>query len=459
MQTLITQIRWRLVGWNILILGLILALAGTGVYAAASRSTLGEVDSALLARSEQAVPILFPGPRREEFGQPGAAAQGQTGGGPGGPGGPGRRVCEGYSGGIFCIALSPDGQVRANPQQVSAPDLLWPATPEPTFKTIQLGDGDNARVLLRRMPDGGLLITGTSLEPAEAALHSLLLVLIGACGLGLLLSVAAAWFLSGRALVPIHRAFQQQQEFIADASHELRTPLTVLRSATDLLNAHRDEPLDENGELFDDVRAEIARMERLAQDLLTLARSDAGGLELMTAPVELSAVAAEVVRRTTPLAQNHGLQLGLHAADGQDALVDADPDRLQQVLLILIDNAIKHTPSGGKIDVRVSRHGQQAEVEVADTGSGIAPEHLPRIFDRFYRADKARARERGGTGLGLAIAKMLVDAHHGHMQLTSQPGSGTQVTVSLPLVADRPARLGGRLGELAAHLPHPAGKS
>jgi signal transduction histidine kinase len=457
-QRLITRIRWRLVGWNLLTIGLFLVVASAGVYAAASRSLLGEVDRVLLARSEQAVPILFPGPRREELGQPGGS-QGSGGqGAQGGQGGPGRRACEGYSGGIFCVALGPDGQVRANPQQVSVSDLPWPTTADPTFTTVSLNDGDQARVLLRRMPDGGLLITGTSLDQEESARQALLLVLVGACGLGLLLSLAAAWFLSGRALIPITAAFEQQQEFIADASHELRTPLTVLRSATDLLNAHRDEPLEENGELFDDVRAEIARMERLAQDLLTLARSDVGGLELMTAPVELSALASDVVRRTTPLANSQGIQLSLHATDAHDDVVDADPDRLQQVLLILIDNAIKHTPSGGKVEVRVRRHGQQAEVEVADTGGGIAPEDLPRIFDRFYRADKARAREQGGTGLGLAIAKMLVEAHNGHLQMTSQLGVGTQATVSLPLEANRPATLGDRLGELAAHLPHPASR-
>jgi two-component system, OmpR family, sensor histidine kinase CiaH len=192
----------------------------------------------------------------------------------------------------------------------------------------------------------------------------------------------------------------------------------------------------------------------LAQDLLTLARSDQGGLELMTAPVELADVAAEVVRRMRPLARDEGVQMALHA-DAEPATVEADPDRLQQVLLILIDNAIKHTPAGGSIDVRVGRHGQSAIVEVADTGSGIAPEHLPRIFDRFYRADKARARERGGTGLGLSIAKMLVEAHDGQLQVSSTLGAGTQVSLSLPLV-NRSATLGGRLGELAAHLPHPA---
>jgi signal transduction histidine kinase len=444
MQSLIARIRWRLVGWNVLILGLILLLAGASIYAAVSRSLLAEVDNNLLTRSQQAIPILFPGPRgRDDFGQ----NPGERGGG----------ACQGYSGGFFCVALGPDGSVRANPQLINTADLPWPDSTQPTFATIQLSDGDKARVLLRRMPDGGMLVTGISLEPAESALHSLLLVLIGGGGLGLLLSLAAAWFLSGRALVPIQRAFEQQQEFIADASHELRTPLTVLHSATDLLNSHRDEPLEANGELFDDVRGEIARMERLAMDLLTLARSDAGGLELMTAPVEMSSIAAEVVRRTTPLATTRGLTLALHA-EATDSTVEADPDRIQQVLLILIDNAIKHTPAGGRIDVNVRRHGQHATVEVADTGTGISPEHLPRIFDRFYRADKARARAQGGTGLGLAIARMLVDAHHGHLALTSTVGVGTQATVSLPIVAQRQASLGGRLGELAAHLPHPASR-
>jgi two-component system, OmpR family, sensor histidine kinase CiaH len=433
-QTLFARIRWRLVGWNMLILGFILALLGMSVYVALSRSLLDEVDRTLLTQSEQAIPILFPPPRR-----------GDDQGGP-------RRGPEGYRGGVFYLALLPDGTVLANPQQVSTGELVWPQTREPAFATIQLGDGDLARVVMRRTFDGGMLVVGESLQPEQTALHSLVLVLVGGGGLGFLLLLAAAWFLSGRALIPIQQAFQRQQEFVADASHELRTPLTVLRSATDLLNQHRDEPLERNGELFDDVRGEIVRMERLAQDLLTLARSDAGGLELMTAPLEVADVAAEIVRRTTPLAQSEGLQLTLHV-EPQPATVEADPDRLQQVLLILIDNAIKHTPAGGKVDVRVRRRGQTAELEVVDTGAGIAAEHLPRIFDRFYRADKARARARGGSGLGLAIAKMLVEAHQGQLQLSSTLGVGTHVTVSLPLV-NPSARLGGRLGELAAHLPH-----
>src|SRR5919204_4627776 len=147
---------------------------------------------------------------------------------------------------------------------------------------------------LSAVAPGASLVVGQSLAGEERALGVLLLILVAVVGVGLLLSFGGAWFLAGRALVPIQRAFRRQQQFVADASHELRTPLTVLRSATDVLNRHRSEPLETNGELFDDIRQEIVRMERLASDLLTLARSDRGELELMTAPLDLAELAGDV---------------------------------------------------------------------------------------------------------------------------------------------------------------------
>jgi signal transduction histidine kinase len=438
MNRLFARIRWGLVAWSMLILGVILVLLGATIYVAVERSLMDEVDRNLVSRSEQVLPVLF-------------APQGGRGR-PGEQRGPGdvRAPSEGYRGGVFYVGLRPDGQVL-NPQQVNLDGVVWP-TPEgrSVIDTIEV-DGEPTRIVARRAPDGGTLIVGQSLQPEQAAMHSLLLVLLLGGAFGLLLSFGGAWILSGRALVPIQAAFQRQQEFVADASHELRTPLTVLRSATDMLNQRRHEPLDANGELFDDTRAEIARMERLAADLLTLARSDTGELELMTAPIGLGEVASDVVRRTAPLAQSADVQLTAVGTD-IEAIVEADPDRLQQVLLILIDNAIKHTPAGGHVEVRVERDGAaHGLLRVTDTGSGIAPEHLPRIFDRFYRVDTARSRMRGGTGLGLAIARMLVNAHGGELSLTSKLGVGTTATVRLSLV-DHPARIGGRLADLAAHL-------
>lgn len=429
MNHLFAGIRWRLVAWSMLILGTILVLLGATIYVAVARSLLDEVDRNLVSRSEQAGPQLFPPPGR---------GRGQD------------EYREGYSGGVFYVGLRGNGEVL-NPQRVDFHSVVWPV-PDARLMVIETTtvDDEPTRVVARRMPDGGTLYVGQSLEPEQAALRSLLIVLIGGGALGLLLSFAGAWILSGRALVPIQLAFRRQQEFVADASHELRTPLTVLRSSTDLLNRHRQEPLEKNGELWDDTRAEIARMERLAADLLTLARSDRGELELMVAPLELAELAGDVVRRTAPLAASAEVGLTVLSSD-TSAVVEADPDRIQQVLLILLDNAIKHTPPGGRVDVRVERDGSHGVLRVTDTGTGIAAEHLPRIFDRFYRVDTARSRQAGGTGLGLTIAKMLIDAHHGELSLASTQGQGTQVTMRLPL-ADHHAGLGERLGDLKAQL-------
>ena len=429
--------RWRLVAWTMLVLGVLLLVLGTAVYFAVSRTLLNQVDRNLASRSEQAAPVFE------------AMARG----------GPPER--EGYRGGVFYLLRDPDGSLVANPQRVSVGgvSLPVPSGPGGAFATVTL-DGEPTRVFVRfvgpRAPPGATLVVGQSLAPEERALGSLLLVLVAGGGVGLLLSLGGAWFLAGRALVPIEQAFRRQQEFVADASHELRTPLTVLRSATELLNRHRPEPLEANGELFDDIRSEIARLERLTGDLLTLARSDRGELQLAVAPVDLGALVAEVVRRTAPLARERGVGLSYQQRDAPP-VAEADPDRLQQVLLILLDNALKHTPAGGQVAVQVQRQGTDAVLEVADTGSGIAAEHLPRVFDRFYRADLARSREQGGTGLGLAIAKLLVDAHGGELSLSSSPGVGTRATIRLRL-AEHPARP-GLLGGLAARFGHePAGQ-
>jgi signal transduction histidine kinase len=457
--------RWHLVGWTMLVVGLILVVLGGAVYAAMSGSILAQVDRHLASRAAQALDD----PR---------AIMGGAGGLEGGR----------FRAGAFYLLVDGEGRVLANPQRVDTDGLeLAQAAGSPRVgATAELG-GEPVRLYAEPFPgepggplprpgpsgrsgpgpgprgarppfgvEGLVLVVGQSLAPERRALDLLLLIL-GVGGLaGLGLSFAGAWFLAGRALVPIQEAFRRQQEFVADASHELRTPLTVLRAATDLLAQHRDQPLSANGELFEDVRTEIGRLQRLTQDLLTLARSDRGQLELAVAPLDLGVLAGEVARRVEPLAAERGIGLSCRAA-GTAAVVEADPDRLQQVLLILLDNAIKHTPAGGRVAIDVGVQDGCAQVEVADTGPGIAPAHLPRVFERFYRIDAARSQGRpgdgGGAGLGLAIAKSLVEAHGGELTLTSRQGEGTRATVRLPTEgASRslPARLGG----LAARIAH-----
>ncbi len=413
-----TGIRRRLLGWNFLVLGLILIAVGIAVYVTLSHNLMAEVDRSLASRSVATTLSLHDLDERDLA-----------------------LTSEGYSGGVFYLIASGTGQVLANPQSVSLnqlPNNLF-SNPQKAFHTISVGD-DTDRVyvtpLLVRGGARAYLVVGQSLAPEERALHRLALGLLigGAIGLGL--SLLGASFLAGRALVPIEATVQRQQQFIADASHELRTPLTILHSATDLLDRHRTEPLAENGELFDDIREEILRLERLAGDLLTLARSDLGELGLAVAPLDLLDAAQEAVQRVQPIAGDSGIAVTVDR-NGSPLMVEADPDRLQQVLLILLDNAIKHTPSGGSVRVTARRQGGDALLEVADTGEGIPDDQLEQVFNRFVRVDVSRSRARGGAGLGLSIARSLVEAHGGELSLASRLGEGTLVTVRLPLTEFR----------------------
>jgi signal transduction histidine kinase len=429
------SIRWRLVGWSMLVLGVILVVVGGVVYVSLAHDLVDAADRYLVIPGESIASRL-----RERSPDQVQLRQ------------------DGYFGGLFLLLVDAEGHILQNPQRVGLDVLPFAVPPagKPFHETMDDADEEPVRLYVRPLglapPAPAALVVGTSLTKEEAAMRRLLLVLFGGGTAGLLLSLAGAWFLAGRALVPIELTFRRQQEFVADASHELRTPLTVLRAATDLLNQHRAEPLEANAELFDDLRADIARIERLAVDLLTLARSDLGELGLAMGEIELAALAGDAVRRVSPLAADHGLTLEYHRP-AEPLTVEADPDRLQQVLLILLDNALKHTPPRGTIVVAARRHGADALVEVTDSGPGIPPEHLPRVFDRFYRADRARSRADGGSGLGLAIARSLVLAHGGHLSLASAPEQGTTVTMRLRLVGHG-ASLADRLGQLAASVVH-----
>ncbi|NPA92201.1 MAG: sensor histidine kinase [Chloroflexi bacterium] len=221
--------------------------------------------------------------------------------------------------------------------------------------------------------------------------------------------------------------FQAQRRFIADVGHELRTPLTVIKGNAQWMR--RIGKLD--WEALDSIEEEADRLSRLVDDLLLLERAEAGKLPLRREIVDLAAVATDVLREMQVVARE---KIDLKA-DIQPVIVCGDPDRLKQVLLNLVGNAIKYTPKGGTVWLEVRQEGQQAVIKVRDTGPGIPPEDLPHIFERFYRADKARSRGKG-FGLGLSIAYWIVKHHDGHIEAASQPGEGTTFTVTLPVMPE-----------------------
>jgi signal transduction histidine kinase len=236
-----------------------------------------------------------------------------------------------------------------------------------------------------------------------------------------------------RALVPIREslanqrmALRRQREFAADASHELRTPLTVIRSSVEYLERHRDEPVAEVGTALEDIDDEVRHMTAIVEDLLLLARSDSGAVALEYVPVDLGDVAADGASALGKPATDRGVRVEV---DPQPAVVAGDPARLRQLVMILVDNAIRHSPTNGRVGVAVRAEPSGASLTVEDDGPGIRPEDLPHVFERFYRASGAPG---GGTGLGLAIAAWIVDRHGGRIEATNRSEGGARFVVSLP---------------------------
>ena len=275
----------------------------------------------------------------------------------------------------------------------------------------------------------GVLQVAQPISWVNDALTRLVGQLILASAVGILLGALASLLMATRSLRPISRAFQRQREFVADASHELRTPLTLIRTNVE---AWLRRANGSNRAYARNIVEEVEQLNRIVGDLTTLALADARQLRIERQPIDLNDVVRDLMDQTEPLAEERGVRLRPNLNGG--ARVEADPGRVRQLLLILIDNALRHTPEGGEVSVDVVRRNGRARVVVADSGEGIPAADLPHIFERFYRADKARNRENGGSGLGLAIAKWIVDAHKGEIAVKSAEGKGTEVAVTLPAV-------------------------
>jgi signal transduction histidine kinase len=466
--------RRRLVFWNIAVTGIIIAAFALVAYFIAYRVLSGEIDTQLATRASQA---------RRHFSQEGPFDADDD------------HDYNTDAPGVFLLLLSPDGTVQYNPLNVQLsglPDIhALHATLEsdqPDLRTVHVGAGGEVEVRLRTegvKRNGelvGVLQLGLSTQPYDHELHALLLVLALVGFSGLALALVGGFFLASRALVPVRAAFQRQRDFVADASHELRTPLMLIRADVDVLGrelrAQRAKlpasktgaftevgpskagrqatasrvkasfmpaasQLDDQLDLVDDALSEIDQMTHLLSDLFLLARLDSG---VVSPPRQLVAldeqleVLLEQVHRSSR-ARNLTLQTVLTPG----VCVLGNPDQLRRLWLILLDNAIKYNRPAGSITVTCAIEDRQASVSVSDTGIGIAPADLPRLFERFYRADKAHAHTLlppgetlapsdlagSGAGLGLAIAHEIVQVHGGQISVKSMPGEGSTFTVRL----------------------------
>lgn len=347
-----------------------------------------------------------------------------------------------------------------------------------TFETVEVMGKYPLRVVTMPVTENekmvGIVQVGSSLEGVEEALQQLLLILLIAVPVALLITSAGGLFLANKALRPVDEitqiarrigsgdlsqririkrvndelgrlastfnemiakleaSFRQVRRFTADASHELKTPLTILRGEVEV-GLKKKRGMKEYQRILASNLEEISRMSRIVDDLLTLSRADMGEVSMEREEIELSTLAREVWEDLQILAREKRIQLKF--MDDGFTKVEGDPLFLRQLILNLTENSLKYTPSGGKVELKVKGDQEQGAVRifVSDTGVGIARKDLKRIFDRFFRVDKARTRDTGGTGLGLSICQWIVQAHEGQIAVESTVGKGSTFTVTLPL--------------------------
>ena len=240
---------------------------------------------------------------------------------------------------------------------------------------------------------------------------------------GLLLVFLGSLFLSKKAVEPIEKAWQKQLDFTADASHELRTPLAVMGTNLELVMDSPDETVASQMKWLKNIEAENKRMTRLVADLLTLSRSDTHQQELELETFRLDEMILDTVASFEVMASHK--EITLITQVDNDLAFTGDRKRIEQLVVILVDNAIKHMNQSGMVTITLNQSGKELELTVADTGVGIEAHHLAQIFDRFYRVEKKRTADEDGSGLGLAIAKWIVEAHGGNISVTSALGEGT----------------------------------
>jgi heavy metal sensor kinase len=456
----ILSIRWRLTLWYGAVLALVLAVFGGTVYLMMRHALTARVGAGLLMESAEV---------EQEIGRAGDGEHLKTW--------LQRRFAQ-HPGFDIQVSTPRGEQVfrSGRIRDTGLPALASPPDPGQTaFIDRDLGLGrfhiSNRGVV---GPDGPLVVqVAASLAQNDHELGELLAVLWLAGPLALAAALGGGYFLARRALAPVdrmtletsaitaahldkrlevgkqgdeldrlaltlngmiarlERSFEETRRFTADAAHELRTPLSVIHNAAEVaLSCPREA--EQYRRFLEDILEEEERMKRLTEQLLFLCREDAGLLPELRHPVSLESLVRQAAEPMGEFASANGLTLTVSKLS--PCRVAGDPDALRRLLFNLLDNAIKYTPEGGRVEVNCTCQNGFSELIVIDTGIGIPPEHIPHIFERFYRVDPARSREAGGTGLGLSICRVIAEGHGGTIRPESKESEGTRVVVTLPVL-------------------------
>ncbi|MES2208618.1 MAG: HAMP domain-containing sensor histidine kinase [Chloroflexota bacterium] len=424
-ERLVAGVGRRLVLWAAGTTLLVLVALGIALYAAVDQSLSSSGVRQLEARAE-AMRRAIEGP----------------GGRPDGDDLPTGIVFGGGLSGTFALVLGADGKIivpRNVPPSMNQPDLGSLKAAQASGRDVREGSvsGTPVRILTTPLKTqiGTVFVQIFQDRTAEErTLAVLLAVLLGGGIVVLLVATGVGTVYSRRALIPIRaslasqrRALRRQREFAADASHELRTPLTVVRASLDLLRRHPDAPVRQVGDALDDIGAEVDNLTHLVEDLLLLARTDSGAVPLERLPIDLGDVVADAASALVSAAGQRAVRISV---DPVPAMVRGDAARIRQLVLILVDNAIRHSPPDGEVRVSVRVDGPTGVLLVEDEGPGIPDEDVPHVFERFWRGAGAPA---GGSGLGLSIASWIVAGHDGSIQVTNGDPVGARFAVRIPL--------------------------
>ncbi len=452
------SIRVRLTLWYSLVLLAGLTLFGTGVWLVVSHSLRGSLDEALREHAEGVIMVLQsetkpdkPRHLREELAEYASATPG---------------------GNLMDVRDSEGGQIIASKSVV----LEAPANAQSSAFGVQASSSGRYRTLTMTTQAGGetyRVLVATPLDATEASLRRVRLLLLWSTPVVLLMASLGGYWISRRALAPVDEitraarsigiqnlserlavpatgdeierlsatwndmlarleaAVKRLSQFTADASHELRTPIALIRTTAEL-TLRRERSAETYREALRQVMAESERTARMVEDLLLLARADAGLPSLPLERMELAPLVRDVCQQGQILAEARQLQISTVAPD-DPVYVEANDPALRRMLLLLLDNAVKYTPAGGRITLSVDRDSEGTTVAVRDTGIGIPNTALPHVFERFYRVDESRSRDAGGTGLGLSIAKWIAERHHASLEAESVVGQGSVFRIRFPL--------------------------
>jgi signal transduction histidine kinase len=417
-SSLLRRVRWRLVAWSAGTTFVILLILGTAAYFALSSALASSGRDTLESRMGDVRDFMH-----QARLPPSRAPIGLNVGG--------------RASGTFAFIVGPDQQAVANPgvgieglpDQESLTAARSTGSPDVREETVQ---GVPVRILtesVTRGPDTYLVQVVQDITSERRLLDDLLQVLLIGSIVGVIGAMIVGTLYARRALVPIRDSLRRQREFAADVSHEFRTPLAVIKTSVEYLERHREEPVAASAEAVHDIEDEVEHLAALVGDLLLLARTDSGIVDLEPSQVDLAEVAEEAVRSVTPLADARQVHLLL---DPAPTPLVGDPLRLRQLVTILADNAIAHSPAGSTVTVHVAPGSDAATLSVDDEGPGVRAEDIPHVFDRFWRAQGAPA---GGTGLGLAIAQWIAQRHGGTIGVSNLPDRGARFQVRLPAKA------------------------